>query len=82
MGGCQKYGPFLGTLKIRCRKNIGIHKGTIILTTTHVAMTMESRPSSENIFLFAEGGRLEAAVWLQEFCLSKQHTVRLKFPQW
>ena len=34
MGGCQNYGPFLGTLKIGCRIIIGIEKGTIILTTT------------------------------------------------
>ena len=36
MGGCQNYGPFLGTLNIRCRIIMGIQKGTIILTTTHV----------------------------------------------
>ena len=34
-GGCQNYGPFLGTLNFRCRIKIGIQKGTIILTTTH-----------------------------------------------
>ena len=34
--GCQNYGPFLGTLNIRCRSIIGIQKGTRILTTTHV----------------------------------------------
>ena len=34
MGGCQNYGPFLGTLNIRCRIIIGTQKGTIILTTT------------------------------------------------
>ena len=34
LGGCQNYGPFLGTLNIRCRIIIGIHKRTIILTTT------------------------------------------------
>ena len=33
-GGCQNYGPFLGTLNIGCRTIIGIQKGTIILTTT------------------------------------------------
>ena len=37
MGGCQNYGPFLGTLNIRCRIIIGIQKGTIILTTTHMS---------------------------------------------
>ena len=36
MGGCQNYGPFLGTLNIRGRIIIGTHKGAIILTTTHM----------------------------------------------
>ena len=36
MGGCQNYGPFLGTLNIRFRTIIGIQKGTMILTTTHM----------------------------------------------
>ena len=36
MGGCQNYGPLLGTLNIRCRIMIRTHKGTIILTTTHI----------------------------------------------
>ena len=36
MGGCQNYGTLLGTLNIRCRSIIGIQKGTILLTTTHV----------------------------------------------
>ena len=36
MGGCQNYGPFLGTLNIRCRIIIGIQKWTIIFTTTHM----------------------------------------------
>ena len=36
MGGCQNYGPFLGALNIRCRIIIGIQKGSIILTTTHI----------------------------------------------
>ena len=31
--------PFLGTLNIRCRIIIGIQKGTIILTTTHMVCT-------------------------------------------
>ena len=38
MGGCQNYGPFLGTLNIRCRIILGIQKGTIILTNAHVFM--------------------------------------------
>ena len=36
VSGCQNHGPFLGTLNIRCRIIVGIQKGTIILTTTHV----------------------------------------------
>ena len=36
MGSCQNYGPFLGTLNIRCRIIIRTQKGTIILTTTHM----------------------------------------------
>ena len=36
MGGCQNYGPFLGTLNIRCRIIIGTQKGTIILISTHI----------------------------------------------
>ena len=38
MGGCQNYGPFLGTLNIRGRILIGTQKGTIILTTTHIGL--------------------------------------------
>ena len=36
MAGCQNYGPFLGTLNIRGRIIIGIQKGAIVLTTTHM----------------------------------------------
>ena len=36
MSGCQNYGPFLGTLNIRCRTIIGIQNRTINLTTTHI----------------------------------------------
>ena len=36
MGGCQNYGPFLGTLNIRGRIIMGTPKRTIILTTTHM----------------------------------------------
>ena len=38
MGGCQNYGPFLGTLDIRGRIIIGTQKGTTILTTTHMGI--------------------------------------------
>ena len=36
MGGCQNYGPFLGTLNIRGHIIIGTQKGTIIWTTTQM----------------------------------------------
>ena len=36
MDDCQNYGPFWGTLNIRCRIMIGIQKGTIILITTNM----------------------------------------------
>ena len=35
-GWLSKYGPFLGTLNIRCRIIIGIQTRTIILTATHI----------------------------------------------
>ena len=41
MGSCQNYGPFLGTLNNRCRIIIGTQKGTIILTTTHIATNLK-----------------------------------------
>ena len=36
MGSCQNYGPFLGTLNLRCRIILRTQKGTIILATTHM----------------------------------------------
>ena len=42
-GWLSNYGPFLGTLNIRCRTIIGIQKGTIILTTAHVYMYFNCR---------------------------------------
>ena len=36
MGSCEKCGPFVGTLYIRCRTIIGTQKWTIILTTAHI----------------------------------------------
>ena len=36
MGSFQSHGPFLGTLNIGCRIIIGIHKRSIVLTTTIV----------------------------------------------
>ena len=36
MGSCQNYGPFLGTLNIRCCIIIGVQKGNRIMTTIHI----------------------------------------------
>ena len=36
MGSCQNYGPFLGTLNIRCRIIIRTQKGTRIFTTSQM----------------------------------------------
>ena len=49
MGGCQNYGPFLGTLNIRCRIITRIQKGTIILTTTHIKVAGEKPRFSQKI---------------------------------
>ena len=43
MGSCQNYGPFLGTLNIRCRTILRTQRGTIILTTTHISIHMYIR---------------------------------------
>ena len=43
LGACQNYGPFLGTLNIRCRTKLGTQKGTIILTTTHLSAKIACR---------------------------------------
>ena len=60
MGGCQNYGPFLGTLNIRCRSIIGTQKGTItlnpkpkILTSTHIGFRVRlGLPSTHLVHLF------------------------------
>ena len=44
MGGWQNYGPFLGTLNIRCRIIIETQKGTIILTSTPCIEGVPERP--------------------------------------
>ena len=53
MGGCQNYGPFLGTLNIRDRFIIGTQKRTIILTTTHIYIYtyIFSQPNTNPRFL-------------------------------
>ena len=52
MGGCQNYGPFLGTLNIRCRTIIGTQKGTIILITTHMKVPSPSQQVSLGLRAF------------------------------
>ena len=47
MGGCQHYGPFLGTLNIRCRSIIGTQKGTIILTIPPIFPNPDGGRSSQ-----------------------------------
>ena len=64
MGGCQNYGPFLGTLNTRCRITIGIQKGTINLTTTHMGMSLNKGPLK---CLIGTGTRVHAGVRLQDF---------------
>ena len=42
MGGCQNYGPFLGTLNIRCRIILRTHKRDPILENCPYARAMEA----------------------------------------
>ena len=62
MGGCQNDGLFSGTLNIRCRIIIGIPKGTIILTTTHIQILMEYNGVSKRCS--SKGWRFLAALLL------------------
>ena len=49
LGSCQNYGPFLGTLNIRCRIIIRTQKGTLFLTTTDLDPEPPTlNPKSEN----------------------------------
>ena len=48
MEGNQNCDPFLGTLNIRGRIIIGIQKGTIILTTTHMR-ELHGHPYTDSI---------------------------------
>ena len=49
LGGCQNYGPFLGTLNIRCRIIIGILNRTIILTSTQLSSILFGDTMAPNI---------------------------------
>ena len=58
VGSCQNYGPFLGTLKSRCRMIMGTQKGTIILTATHVLTLFAkcfAHVSGRNLWLWCVG---------------------------
>ena len=59
MGGCQNYGPFLGTLNIRGRIIIGTQKGTIILTTTHIDIYIYKIPDYAETCHVASTNNLE-----------------------
>ena len=43
MGGCQKYGPLLRPLNIKCRIILRTQKGTIILTTIYTYLQYRQR---------------------------------------
>ena len=67
MGGCQNYGPSLGTLNIRCRIIIGTQKGTImILTSTHIeagtvgCARVERGMGTLRSVLFVQSGRVRS----------------------
>ena len=64
MGDCQNYGPFLGTLNIRCRFFlIGIQKGTIILKATHIFFGNFAAPQRRQIhFTFSESSISESYI--------------------
>ena len=55
MGGCQNYGPFLGTLNTRGRIILGTHKGTIILTTTHIYIGFRVKGICVCIYIYILG---------------------------
>ena len=56
MGGCQNYGPFLGTLNIKGRIIIGIQKGTIILTTIHTSKHEDLQASEAGFYVLRGNG--------------------------
>ena len=55
VGGCQNYGPFLGTLNITCRSIIRTQKGTLIyLETLRFSIKLQSETPiclNQGIFL-------------------------------
>ena len=72
MGGCQNYGPFLGTPNIRCRIIIGIQRGTIVLTTTH----MDPSTSSAAMASCTARGQCPDAAPRDLPCLGTQEVTR------
>ena len=57
MGGCQYYGPFLGTLNNRCRIIIETQKGTLILTTTHIFLQVSQTLGRSRHFRLGSAAR-------------------------
>ena len=51
MGGCQNYGPFLGTLKNRCRSIIGTSTGP---NPTTLNPKSQFLPVAQRTYLFKE----------------------------
>ena len=52
MVGCQNYGPFWGTLNLRCRILLGIQKGTIINFDKKRSYVFEEELGSSNAVYF------------------------------
>ena len=77
MGGCQNYGPFLGTLNIRCRIIIGVQKGTIILATTHMTVTNSSSGSRVQ-HLLVNRSLMPIYAWRHNI-LRNLHTLETRF---
>ena len=66
MGGCQKYDPFWGTLNNTCRIIIGIQRGTIILTTTHINYQGTCNPILVTQLMAQEHGNFDTRSWTQD----------------
>ena len=66
MEGCQNYGPFLGTLNIRCRIIIGI---PFTLTTSHMS-SMLLRNTKNQIEHKMQAGMIQGYVVFSFWCTS------------
>ena len=87
VGGCQNYGPFLGTLNNRCRTILRTQKGTIILTTTHVRLIREKvcgplqteirNQDSRARFTLSQLGHSQARARFRAMCLVEGFKIRM-----